>query len=74
MSFRRGAQVTARRIGHSRPHLHYPLATVLFPGSAYIYDVTRDGQSFVVVSPPGAGAQGTSAINVISDWQADLKK
>jgi hypothetical protein len=39
-----------------------------------VYDVTRDGQRFVVVSPPGAGAQGTSAINVISDWQAGLKK
>jgi hypothetical protein len=35
---------------------------------------TPDGQHFVVVSPPGADAQGMSAINVISDWQAGLKK
>jgi hypothetical protein len=38
-----------------------------------VYDVTPDGQRFVVVSPPGAGAQDSS-INVISDWQAGLKK
>jgi Tol biopolymer transport system component len=42
--------------------------------AAGVYDVTPDGQRFVVVSPPGADAQGTSAINVISDWQAGLKK
>jgi eukaryotic-like serine/threonine-protein kinase len=45
-----------------------------FPGPAHLYDVTPEGQRFVLVSPPGAGAQGGVAINIISQWQAGLKK
>jgi serine/threonine protein kinase len=67
-----GIRASAGRVDIETPRALFPV--LLFPGPAYMYDVTRDGQSFVVVSPPGAGAQGTSAINVISDWQAGLKK
>jgi hypothetical protein len=67
-----GIRASAGRVDIETPQ---PLFPVLgFPGPSYVYDVTPDGQRFVVVSPPGAGAQGTSAINIVSDWQADLKK
>jgi len=67
-----GIRASAGRVEIETPQ---PLFPVLgFPGPSYVYDVTPDGQRFVVVSPPGAGAQGTSAINIISDWQAELKK
>lgn len=66
-----GIRSSAARIEIETPR---PLFSVLlFPGPAYVYDVTPDGQRFVVVSPPGAGAQDSS-INIISDWQAGLKK
>jgi len=66
-----GIRASAGRVEIETPQ---PLFPVLgFPGPSYVYDVTPDGQRFVVVSPPGVGAQGTSAINIISDWQAELK-
>jgi Tol biopolymer transport system component len=67
-----GIHAFAGRVEIGAPQPLFPV--LLFPGPSYVYDVTRDGQRFVVVSPPGAGVQGTSAINVISDWQAGLKK
>lgn len=67
-----GIRASAGRVDIETPRALFPV--LLFPGPAYVYDVTPDGQRFVVVSPPGADAQGTSAINVISDWQAGLKK
>jgi eukaryotic-like serine/threonine-protein kinase len=67
-----GIRPSAGSVDIETPRALFPV--LLFPGPAYVYDVTPDGQRFVVVSPPGAGAQGTSAINVISDWQAGLMK
>jgi hypothetical protein len=67
-----GIRASAGRVDIETPRAFFPV--VLFPGPAYVYDVTPDGQHFVVVSPLGADAQGMSAINVISDWQAGLKK
>jgi hypothetical protein len=49
-------------------------AVLQFPGRAHLYDVTADGQRFVMVSPPGAGAFGSLPINIASNWQAGLKK
>jgi serine/threonine protein kinase/Tol biopolymer transport system component len=66
-----GIRASAGRVEIETPQPLFSL--LLFPGPAYVYDVTPDGQRFVVVSPPGAGAQDSS-INVISDWQAGLKK
>ena len=67
-----GIHAYAGRVEIGTPQPLFPV--LLFPGPSYVYDVTPDGQRFVVVSPPGAGAQGTSAINMVSDWQAGLKK
>jgi hypothetical protein len=39
-----------------------------------LYDVTADGQRFVMVAPPRAAEFGSSAINIVSNWQGGLKK
>ncbi|MBI3679303.1 MAG: hypothetical protein HY235_02780 [Acidobacteria bacterium] len=38
----------------------------------YTYDVTRDGQGFVILSPPESAA--AEPIHILSGWQAGLKK
>jgi serine/threonine protein kinase/Tol biopolymer transport system component len=67
-----GIQASAGHVEIATPRPLFPI--LLFPGPSFLYDVTRDGQHFVVISPPGAGAQGTSAIDIVSDWQSGLKK
>jgi len=67
-----GIRASAGRVEIETPRALFPV--LQFPGPAYLYDVTPDGQRFVVVSPPGGGAQGSTAINIVSDWQAGLKK
>jgi hypothetical protein len=39
----------------------------------YTYDVTRDGQHFVVVQPPEVTSEEANAITVVTNWQAGLK-
>jgi hypothetical protein len=66
-----GIRASAGRIEIETPHALFPVLE--FPGPAHLYDVTGDGQRFVMVSPPGAGVEGSSAINIVSHWQAGLK-
>ena len=67
-----GIRTSAGRVEIDPPR---DLFTVFqFPGPGYLYDVTRDGQRFLVIRPPGSDLQGTDPIIVLSDWQAGLKK
>jgi Tol biopolymer transport system component len=51
-----------------------PLMKALLDGSAlHSFDVTRDGQRFLVQLPPAASDQNT-ALTVITNWQAALRK
>jgi eukaryotic-like serine/threonine-protein kinase len=54
------------------PHSLFPV--LQFPGPGHLYDVTADGQRFVIVSPSGAGASASLPINIVSEWQTGLKK
>jgi len=38
------------------------------------WDVTADGQRFLMSVPPGIGQQTQTPITVVLNWQADLKK
>ncbi|HEV2202822.1 MAG TPA: protein kinase [Bryobacteraceae bacterium] len=67
-----GIRASAGRVEIDSPRDLF--TTLQFPGPGYLYDVTRDGQRFLVVRPPGSGIQGSAPIVVLSDWQAGLKK
>ena len=45
----------------------------IYPGPQYLYDVTPDGRRFLLTQPANVNV-GTDSMNVISDWQAGLKK
>jgi Tol biopolymer transport system component len=48
---------------------------VLFPWNGPpTYDVSSDGQQFIMIDPPGANTDVTFPLIVISNWQASLKK
>jgi hypothetical protein len=50
---------------------------ISYPAGAsdfYAYDVSRDGQRFIISSLPAASAQSANPITVVLNWQAGLKK
>jgi eukaryotic-like serine/threonine-protein kinase len=65
------------RILAGRPEIETSRAlftVLLYPGPAYLYDAAPDGQRFLVISPPSVGSEGAYPLNIVSDWQAGLKK
>jgi len=61
---------TAGSLDFGRPNPLFP--TRLNPPSAEVdqYDVTRDGQRFIVVTPP---AESRQTMNLIVNWPALLR-
>jgi len=70
-----GIRASAGRVEIETPRPLFPV--VLFPGPAYLYDVTHTRTVSAYRGRLAAwrqGAQGSSAINIVSDWPAGLKK
>src|SRR5262249_35504664 len=51
-----------------------PLFDVRPSGGRYTYDVTADGQRFLVSTQPAEARPGTTPITVVVNWTADLNK
>ena len=49
------------------------MKAVIDAGALHSFDVTRDGQRFIVQLPPAASDQNT-ALTVVINWQAALRK
>jgi len=55
------------------PHALFP-ASLSGPNILYPYDVTPDGQRFLILEPlPQTGA-GAATFTILMNWQAGLKK
>jgi len=59
------------RVEIDPPHELFEIAN--YVGPDYHYDAARDGQRFLLTSPPGF-IDALGPLNVVSDWQAGLKK
>jgi eukaryotic-like serine/threonine-protein kinase len=68
-----GENATSVQAGSPRELFSLPTATGAY--AAFTYDVTADGQRFLVLEAAAVGAQLTGApLTVIVNWQAGLKK
>ena len=54
-----------------RPGRDKPLFGPVSGGFNYRYDVSADGQRFLIVPPPQASTEG---VTVVQNWTAGLKK
>ena len=70
-SWAAGVRTSPGRVEIDPPRDLFVFANYL--GPAYHYDVTPDGQRFLLTQPPNVNA-GLGPMNVVSDWQAGLKK
>ena len=66
-----GLRISPGRVKVDPPQELFELA--VYPGPAYIHDITPDGQRFLLTQPSNAGAS-LSPMELVSGWQAGLKK
>jgi len=65
-------RVVGAGIEYDPPHELFPvtaLPTIVSP-----YDVSADGQRFLVMEPPAGTSADQNALTVVLNWQAGLKK
>ena len=59
-------------IEYDAPHELFPVSTL--PAIVSAYDVSADGQRFLVLQPPAGASPDQNALTVVLNWQAGLKK
>jgi hypothetical protein len=64
-----GIRMTATGVETDTPRELFPIS--LDPGTASTYDVTPDGQRFLVEEP--STTAGIAPLTVVTNWQAGLK-
>ena len=57
-----------------KPHMLFEGHYVPPPGTAPNYDVSPDGQRFLMIKPSEAGDAAPSQINVVLNWFEELKR
>ena len=66
-----GIRVAGASFQSDTPRELFPISPV--SPNLVLYDVTADGQRFLVLQP-SASAQGPAPLTVVTNWQAGLKK
>jgi Tol biopolymer transport system component len=66
-----GIRTSAAGIESGTPRLLFAMSQL--PPSVSPYDVTADGQRFLVLQPPG-GTRGVASLTVVTNWQSVLKQ
>ena len=65
--------LTSRGPELGRPAPLFPISSYFFGGIGRNYDVTRDGQRFVMVKNPASQETNSPPISVVLHWQEELK-
>jgi hypothetical protein len=60
--------------GKPRVLFEGPYFTTVFPSTTVSYDVSADGQRFLVVKATEAASRSASQINVVLNWIEELKR
>jgi hypothetical protein len=68
-----GIRVVGRNFQSYRPRDLFSISPIALDVSSP-YDVTADGQRFLVWQASTAGEQGPAPLTVVLNWQAGLKK
>jgi serine/threonine-protein kinase len=57
-----------------KPRVLFEGPYLLAPGTTPNYDLSRDGQRFLMVKPNEAGEAAPTQINVVLNWFEELKR
>ena len=61
-------------VGKPRTLFEGQYVTNLFPGISALYDVSADGQRFLMIKETEAASQSAAQINVVLNWFEELKR